>query len=180
MRNLSFKGLKVDKRYLIAVLIAILCSIISGIVLYNLANMSIYFWDYAENYVCMIFNFKNGSLIFPHLLGELFYIYLFFVIGYFTRLKYLTLIPVFIRVTFFVIYIAVLIELNVLGGITVAIIVYVPISVISIIFCCITTETCRIINKKAVFFFPAILAVSNTLIFLFLINVVFRIIIVIV
>ena len=180
MRILSFKGLKSDKKYIIAVIITLICSIICGIVLYNLANMSYFFWDYTEKYAFAIFNFDNGSLIFPHFLSEILYLYIFFVIGYFTRFKYLTLIPVFIRGIFFVIYAAVLIELNVLGGISVAIIVFIPISLISLVFCCFTAENCSVINKKIVFVFPAILAVANTIIFLLLINVVFRVIIVIV
>ena len=180
MGNLSFNGIKLDKKYLIAVIIALLCAIISGIVLYNLVNMSYYFWNYAESYVYNVFSFNNGKLIVPHILSDLFYIYLVFAIGYFTRFKYLTLIPIFIRCVFFVIYTAVLIELNVLGGISVAIIVYVPISLCSLLFCYIVTDTCQILNKKIVFICPAVLAVINTIIFLILINVVFRVIIVIV
>ena len=180
MRNLSFNGLKWDKKYFIAVIIALICSIISGIVLYKLANISVYFCKYAEDYIFFIFNFKNGNLILPHILSELFYIYLFFIIGYFTRFKYLTLIFIFIRGLYFAVYTALLIELNALGGITVAVLIFIPVSVVSLFFCCLITDSCNILNKKLVLFAPAILAVTNTIIFLLLINVVFRVVIVIV
>ena len=130
MRNLSFKGLKCDKKYLIAVIIASICAIISGIVLYKLANVSIYFCNYAEDYIFFIFTFNNGQLIISHILSEIFYLYLFFLIGYLTRF--------------------------------------------------VLTESCGALNKKVVFFAPAILAAVNTVIFLLLVNVVFRVVIVIV
>ena len=180
MRNLSIKNYKYDKKYLIAVFITLLCAIISGIVLYIFADVNIYFKNFAEEYVFFVFNFKNGDLIFSHLLSELLFLYIFFLIGYCTKFKYLTLIFIFIRGLYFAVYTAILIELNAFGGITVAILVFIPTSVFSIIFCCITAETCKSINKKIVFFVPAVFAVFNTLILLLLINVVFRVVIVIV
>ena len=180
MRILSFKGLKPDKKYLIAVIITLICAIVCGIVLYNLADMSFYFNDYAQNYVYCVFIFNNGELILPHFFGELFYLYIVFILAFFTKFKYLTLIPIFVKGLFFTLYAAVLFELNMLGGISVALIVYVPISLVSFSMCYLLSESCKIINKKIVFFFPAILAVINTLLFLLLINVVFRLIIVIV
>lgn len=180
MRNLSFKDYKWDKKYLIAVLITFLCAVISGIVLYIFVNINIYFKNFAEEYIFFVFNFKNGDLIFSHLLSELLYVYVFFLIGYFTKFKYLTLIFIFIRGLYFAVYTAILIELNAFGGITVAILVFIPTSLISIIFCCFVTETCKSINKKFVFLIPLGFAVLNTLIMLLLINVVFRVVIVIV
>lgn len=180
MRNLSFKDYKWDKKYLIAVTITFLCAIISGIILYIFVNINIYFKNFAENYIFYVFNFKNGNLIFSHFLSELLYVYVFFLIGYFTKFKYFTLIFIFIRGLYFAVYTAILIELNAFGGITVAILVFIPTSVISLIFCCIITETCKSINKKFVFIIPAVFAVLNTLILLFLVNVLFRVVIVIV
>lgn len=180
MRNLSFNGLKWDKKYLIAVLITLICAIISGIVLYIFANINSYFGNYANDYVYFVFNFKNGSLIFPHLLGEVLIIYILFSIAYFTKLKYLTLILFFIRGIYFTVYTAILIELNALGGITVAIFVFIPVSLCSLFFGILITDSCNIWNKKIVIFVPVILAVINTLFFIVLINVVFRLVIVIV
>ena len=126
MRNLSFNECKCDLRYLIAVIITFICAIICGIVLYKVASINIYFKNFAEDYVYYVFNFKNSKLIFSHILSELIYIYLFFIIGYFTRFKYLTLILVFIRGLYFTVYVAILFELVTFGGITVAILVFIP------------------------------------------------------
>ena len=180
MRNLSFKGFKCDKRYIIAVIITLICSIICGIVLFNLVNVNIYFKEYASDYVFYVFNFKSSKLLFTHILSEIFYLYIFFLIGYFTKFKYLTLILIFIRGLYFAIYVSILFRMNAFGGITVAIIVFIPTSIISLIFCCATIELCKVVDKKICFALPAILALINTLILLILVNVVFRVVIVIV
>ena len=73
MRNLSFNEFKWDKKYVIAVIITLLCAIISGIVLYKFVNINIFFIEYAQDYIFYVFNFKNSKLIFSHILGELFY-----------------------------------------------------------------------------------------------------------
>ena len=142
--------------------------------------MSYYFWNYAESYVYNIFCFNNSKLIFPHLLVELFYLYLFFFIAYFTKLKFLTLIIMFVRGIFFAIYVAILFSLNSLGGVTVAILVFIPSSIMSMIFSAVIADSCRIINKKIVFFVPLVCAFINTLLLLLLVNLLFRVIIVIV
>ncbi len=180
MRNLSFNEFKWDKKYVIAVIITLLCAIISGIVLYKFVNINIFFIEYAQDYIFYVFNFKNSKLIFSHILGELFYCCIFFLIGYFTKFKYFTLIFIFIRGLYFTLYAAILIGLNSFGGITVAIFVFIPVSLLSILLCCCVTESCKIINTKYVFCIPAIFALINTLIFIVLVNVVFRVIIVIV
>ena len=180
MRNLSFKGFSCDKRYIIASVITLLCSIICGIVLYKLSNINVYFVNFANNYIFYVFNFKNSKLIFPHLLVELFYLYSFFLIAYLTKLKFLTLILQFVRGIFFVIYLAIFCSLNSLGGVSVAVLVFIPTSLISMFLCYIIAEFSKIINKKIVFFVPAIFALSNTLLLLILVNVLFRVIIVIV
>ena len=85
MRNLSFKEFSWDKKYIIASGITIICSIICGIVLYKISNININFVSFANDYIFFIFNFKNSKLVFPHLLSELFYLYLFFLVAYFTK-----------------------------------------------------------------------------------------------
>ncbi|MDE6105326.1 MAG: hypothetical protein K2G38_06585, partial [Clostridia bacterium] len=169
-----------DKRYIIAVIITLICSITCGIVLFNLVNINIYFKEYASDYVFYVFNFKSSKLLFTHILSEIFYLYIFFLIGYFTKFKYLTLILIFIRGLYFAIYVSILFSMNAFGGITVAIIVFIPTSIISLIFCCATIELCKVVDKKICFALPAILALINTLILLILVNVVFRVVIVIV
>ncbi len=180
MRNLSIKEFSWDKKYIIASIVTIICSIICGIVLCKLTNININFVGFANDYIFFIFNFQNSKLIFPHLLGELFYLYLFFLVAYFTKYKDLTLIILFFRGIYFSIYAVILFSLNSLGGITVAIIVFIPSSIISLIFCYLIAESSRIINKKYVFFVPAIFALIDTLIFIILINLLFRLVIVIV
>lgn len=180
MRNFSLFGCKLDVKYFFTTVFTLICSIISGIVLYKCANIGIYFQEFSQNYIYFIFNFDNISLIFPHILSELFYIYLFFLIGYFTKLKYISLIIVFIRGLFFSIYAAILFELNAFGGITVAILVFIPTSLISFSMNFIISDCCKCLNKRYVFFIPAALALINTLFMILLVNIVFRIVIVIV
>lgn len=180
MRNLSFKEFCCDKKYLISSIITLICSIICGIVLYKLSNINIYFVNFANNYIYYVFNFKNGRLIFPHLLVCLFYMYLFFAIAYFTKLKFFSLLLLFVRGIFFTIYCSILFSLNSLGGVTVAILVFIPTSVISMVFCYLIADTCKILNRKIVFYVPAVCAVINTLLLIILVNLLFRVIIVIV
>ncbi len=180
MRKLSFNGYKCDKKFLIAFAITLICSIICGIVLFKIATVNIFFRDFAEDYVYYVFNFKNSSLIFPHLLSEILYLYLFFLLGYFTRLKYVTLALVFVRGLFFAVYAAILIGLNALGGVMVAVLVFIPTALASLALCCLTAEICRIINKKIVFFMPLVFALVNVVLMILLINIVFRVVIVIV
>lgn len=177
--RLLIKPYKCDKNYFIAAIITAVCAIISGIVLYIFANINIYFKNFADRYVFFIFCFDNVSLIFPHILSELLYLYLFFMAGYFCKFKFLSLIIVFVRCIFFAVYMAILIELSAFGGIAVALIVFFPVSVCSLFLCCFVTDACKNFSKRLVFFIPAILAVFNTLILLLLVNIVFRVIIVI-
>ncbi len=97
MRNLSFCGVKWDKKYALAFIIALICSFICGIVLCNFINYSTSLLNLADDYVYYVFNFKNGNIIFPHLLGDMLYFYIFFLISYFTKFKYLNLIFVFFK-----------------------------------------------------------------------------------
>lgn len=180
MRKFSFKEYKCDKKFLIAAIIALICAIICGIVLYKLVNINIYFKEFASDYIFYIFNFKNSKLLFTHILSEIFYLYLFFLIGYYTKFKYISLILIFIRCLYFSVYTCILIGLNAFGGITVAVLVFIPTSLSSLILCFLTVELCRIIDKKYCFALPAVFALINTLILTLLVNVAFRAVIVIV
>ena len=180
MRNLSFKEFSCDKKYIIASVITLICAIICGIVLYKLSNINVYFANFANNYIYYVFNFKNSKLIFPHLLVELFYLYIFFAVAYFTKLKFLTLLILFVRGIFFTVYAAILLSLNSLGGVTVAILVFIPATIISMVFCNLIADSCKIINKKIVLFVPAVCALIDTLFLIILVNLLFRVIIVIV
>ena len=180
MRNLSLKGVKWDKKFLCAYLLTVICAIICGIVLCIFIDNVNYFDVFTQDYVYYVFNFKNGSLIFTHLLAELLYLYITFLICYFCKYKYFCLFVIFLRSLFFGLYTALLFSVSAIGGITVALIVFIPTAFISLAFCYIVAECCKIFNKKYVFFIPAILAVINCLVLVFMVNVVFRLIIIIV
>lgn len=180
MRNFSIKNYKCDKKFTIAVLVTLLCAIICGIVLYKVANINIYIKNFATDYIYNVFNFKNSSLIFSHILTELIYLYIFFMLSYFTGIKYLALIPFFIRTLFFTIYAAILVALNSIGGIMVAVLVFIPTSIVSLILCYVIVESCKIINKKYIFFVPAVFSAINTIVLVLLVNVLFRVVIIIV
>lgn len=180
MGNLFLRINKCDKKYLLAALITFICAFICGIVLCIFVNINIYFKNFADDYIFYVFNFKNGSLIFSHFFTELIYFYLFFLIAYFTKFKYLTLIFLFIRSIFFALYTSILFGLSSFGGVIVAIFVFIPTTFISLCLCCIIAETCRCINRKYVFIMPLVLSVIVTLFMLLSVNVIFRVVIIIV
>ena len=180
MRILSFNIKNCDKKYLIAFLIVLICSIICGIVLYTPVVNNIYFIDFGSEYVFNVFTFNNGSLFLSHLLADLIYFYIFFFICYFTKWKYLTLIFLYIRGLFFGLYTVVLLCITTFSGLLVTLLVFIPSTAISLLLCFILAETCKIINRKIVFFLPAILALIDGIILMLLINVLFRIVIIIV
>lgn len=180
MRNFSFVSKKWDKKYLIAFLIALICSIICGIVLYKTVISNIYFRNLVSDYVYNVFSFKNSALIFPHLLISLVYLYVVFLIAYFTKFKYVTLIFVFLKGIFFGIYISIIMSVNSFGGIVVGIVVYIPSSLIVLIFSYLIAEFCKKIDNKYAVFMPAAATAIDTLIFAILINILFRAVIAIV
>ena len=180
MRNFSLCGYKWDKKYFFAFLIAVICSIICGIVLYKPVISNIYLRNLVIDYVYNIFNFKNSALIFPHFLVGLIYLYTLFLIAYFTKFKYCTLVLVFLKGVFFGIYIAIIMSANAFSGVVVGIIVYIPSSIISFVLCYLIVEFCRVCDNKFAPFLPAAAAVVDTVIFVILLNLVFRAVIAIV
>lgn len=180
MRNLHYNCFKWDKRYFFAFLITLFCSVICGIVLYKPVISNHYFIDFASDYVYNVFCFKNLPLFFHRLLSDLIYFYIVFFIIYFTKLKYLTLIFVFLKGLFFGVYVAVLFGISSFGGGIVGIFVFIPSSLFSCVMIYVISEFCKIINTKYVFFMPLCLAVISCIIYLLLINIVFRVIIAIV
>lgn len=180
MRNLSFSVKKCDKKYLWAFIITFLCSIICGIVLYKTVSYDIYFIDYACEYVYNVFSFNNTPLFFTHLMADILYFYIFFLISYFTRFKYLTLIFLYLKGLFFAIYAVILLFVNSVGGVIVAVFVFIPASLLSFAICFLITEICKCFDKKFVFFLPAALALIDGIILMLLINVLFKVVIIIV
>lgn len=180
MRILSFSVKRFDRKYLFAFIITLICSVICGIVLYKTAFNNVYFINFGNDYVYNVFSFNNSPLFFTHLVADAVYFYSFFLICYFTKLKYLTLVFLYIRGLFFGIYAAVLFCITALSGFLVALLVFIPATLISVVVCYFICEECVRCDKKYVFIFPAVLAVTDGIILMLLVNVVFRIIILIV
>lgn len=180
MRNFDLLGYKCDKKLLLAYAIVLICSIISGIVLCVLLNFNIYFINYASEYVSNVFNFNNFQLLFIRLLSALLYCYLFLLICYFTRYKYLVLVFVFLRGLIASVYAVIMVSVGAFGGVLVAVFVFVPSTLVSLFLCYFVCDCCKNINKKYLVWFPAAVALTDTLILLALVNVVFRVVIIIV
>ena len=180
MRNFCSGGLIRDKKFVLAFIITLICAIICGIVLYKPVISNQYLRNFADDYVYNVFNFKNSTLLLTHLISDLIYLYIIFFIGYFTRLKYFTLIFVFLRGLFFGVYSVILFAVIPVGGVIVGIFVFVPSTVFSILFCFLVAEGCKNIYKKYALCMPLVLAVVDLAIFAILINLVFRIVIIIV
>ncbi len=180
MGNLHKKAFIKDKKFLLAFAIAIICSFICGIVLCKVAIINEYLVNFANDYVFFVFNFENSTLLVSKILTDLVYFYIIFAISYFTKLKYLTLLPLFLRGLFFGIYTAILIAVNSFGGTIVAIFVFIPASIISFALCYVIAEYCKEIYKKYALLMPLVFAVINLIIYAVLINLLFRLVIVIV
>ena len=180
MRNLSFSVKKCDRRYVLAFIITLLCSIVCGIVLYKPVITNVYFVNFANDYVYNVFNFKNTPLFFTHLLADVLYFYIFFLICYFTKFKYVTLVFLYLKGLFFGIYTVILICVSSVGGTIVAVFVFIPATVLSFAICCIITEVCKNFDTKYALFVPLVLALIDGIILMLLINVVFRVVIIIV
>ena len=180
MRNLSLYGYKWDKKFFFAFLITLLCAMTCGIVLYKPVTANVYFIELGYTYVFRVFNFKNTELFFAHFFSDLIFLYIIFLICYCTKMKYLSLILIFLRGLFFGIYIAILVGVSTFGGTIVMIFVFLPSTIISLALCYAVSEFCKVCNQKFVFALPAALALADAILMLLLINVVFRIVIIIV
>ena len=180
MRNLSLFAKNRDKKYFLAFIITLACSIICGIVLYKPVTVNVYFVNYGNEYVFNVFSFNNYPLFLAHLLADLVYFYIFFLICYFTKLKYLTLIFLYLRGLFFGLYAVVLICVTSLSGVLVTIFVFIPSTLVSLLICYIISETCKKCDYWWNFLIPAALALIDGIILMLLVNVVFRIVIIIV
>ncbi len=180
MRIFKCNKFKWDIRFLIADAIVILGAIICGIVLYKMNSISNYVFDFANIYIFYVFNFTSGRLFVSHILSELVYLYVVFLLAYFTKLKILAYPLLFLRTLFTALYVVILCSLFGTEGIIVAVLVFVPSFICSVAFFIILREQCRQICSPYSFILPAVLALINSIILLLLVNVVFRVIVVIV
>ena len=158
----------------------LILAIICGIVLFKLNKCTNYAYNFADYYVFYIFNFRNGSLFFSHFLRDIIYFYAIFAIAYFTKLKFLIFPIFFLRCLFTVLYVIILVGLLGTEGLIAALIVFIPSSLCSFAICIFFGEQSRELCDPVSFLFPAILALANSIILMLLINVVFRVIVVIV
>ena len=180
MANSIFNKFQIDKKYLLTCLIAVILAIICGIVLYICAGISVYTYNFADTYIFYVLNFKNVNLFFAHLVVDIFYFYTFFLIGYFTKLKYLTCPILFLKWFFGITYVIILFTCFSIEGIIVALVVFIPSFLISTIFCIVTCEFCKYLKNSFAFLFGAVLALISTTAMIVLVNVFFRVLIVIV
>ena len=180
MMNLSFNVKCWDKKYFLAFLITLLCSIICGIVLYKPVTTNVYIRNLGADYVFNVFNFNNTPLFFTHLIGDVLYFYIFFLLCYYTKLRYLTLVFLYLRGLFFGIYVVVLLCANSIGGILAAIFVFIPATLISVAVCYVLTEICKSFDKRYCLLVPLIISLIDGVVLMLLVNVVFRVVIIIV
>lgn len=180
MRKSFFCEYKPDKKFLIAFAITFICSIICGIVLYKPVTCNEYFRNFTAEYVYNAFNFNNATILLPHLLADLIYLYILFFICYFTKFKYAALPLIFIRGLFIGVYSVLLITVCSFSGILVMLLIFIPSNFISVAFCLAIMEGCRLFDKKFAVAVPAVLSVLSLIVLVLLLNVVFRIIIIIV
>lgn len=180
MRILHSKGFIRDKKFIFAFILALICSIICGIVLYKAVISNIYLINFADDYIFNVFNFRNGTLLFTRLLSDLIYFYIIFAVCYFSRFKYLTLFFIFLKGLFFGVYTVILIVASSFGGVVVAVFVFVPVSLLSFAMCYLVADLCKDIYKKYALVMPLAFALINCVIYAVLINVLFRIVIIIV
>lgn len=179
MRIFKTTEFKWNLKYFIAFGITVVLAIIFGIVLYKISGISSYLFNFANSYVCFVFNFNNASLFFSHLLSDLFYLYIVFLLSYFTKLKFLCVVLLFIKTFFTVFYCIVLFVLFSLEGIIVALLVFIPCYIIWLLCFIVLFMHCKCFESPFVFFVPAILSLADSVILLLLVNFVFRVIVVI-
>ncbi len=180
MGILKLQSKKPDKKYLIVCLISLILAIICGIVLHICCGISVYSYNFADTYIYYVLNFANARLFFSHLAVDIFYFYVFFLIGYFCKYKYFSCPVLFLKCFFAVIYSIILFSCFSFEGIIVSLVVFLPSFLISSLCCIIICGECKGLKKSIVFFCPAILALLSSVLMLILVNVFFRLLIIIV
>lgn len=176
MRIFSFPRIKPDTRCVIALISTALLAIICGIVLCKTTQINPYMQNYASEYVYFVYNFRNASLVLPHLFHELVYGYAFFVIAYCTRFRLFAIPLLFLKCMITGVYTVLIVSVSAFGGTLAAVFVFIPVSLVSIFFNLFLIEACRFFNKKAALCMPAVFALAVIIAELLLLNVVFRVI----
>lgn len=177
MRTFKLDLKKIDKKYLIGVIITFLCAIICGIVLCKNVISNVYFKNFSTKYIYNVFNFKTGTLVFAYFFSSLVFGYVFLLFSYYFKLKYVSLIFVFIRSLFICVYVISLFSVNVFGGALAVILIYIPTSLLSLCSNVFISEFCCCVNKRYVFLLPLVLSLICAIAYIILLNVIFRLII---
>lgn len=180
MRIINYNKVKWNKKVVFAYLLVIFIAVISGIVLYITNNISKNLYNFAKNYVSLIFNFNNASLFFGNFFSSLFYYYVAFFICYFTKFKFFSGILLFVKTFFVFYYFIVLVAVFSVEGFFAAVIVFLPCYVfwtLKFIFLC--TQYC-VFEKPYLYFVPLVFALADGIFLLLLLNLVFRFVVVIV
>ena len=180
MRILKCNKLKWNLKCLIIYGIVIIAAVICGIVLFKLNNISSYVFNFTDTYIFYVFNFKSGALFLSHFLTELVYFYLIFLIAYFTKLKFLACPVMFVRALFAALYSIILFSFFGTDGVVVALIVFIPSYVISLALCIFLCEQCKQFCPPYSYICPAFFALFSSIILLLLVNLIFRVVVVIV
>ncbi len=179
MRAFSFFELRWDKGYIIAYIITIILAIISGIILCKITLMGIYLQNYAAEYIYYVYNFHNGTLALQRILYGLVYGYALFCIAYFTRHKFFVIPILFLKTGLCSIYAYLIITSSGFLGVLAVIFMFIPSAIFSLFLNIFLIENCKTFGKAVSPFLPLILTAIDTIIFLILLNIVFRVVILI-
>jgi hypothetical protein len=169
-----------DKKFFILSLIAIICGTMCGIIVSLSTSIGNYLGKYATYYVKYIYKFNNEALLFPYLGHTLLFCFIFWVFSFLKPAKILSFIVFLVRSFFFGVYLILLITYGDVGGVIVILLVFVPMSVISILCCFICLNSKCFHLQKLSFLLPLCLSLAAFLIFVLLLNVIFRFVVVIV
>ena len=179
MRAFRFFELKWDKRYIIVYIVAIILAIICGVVLCKTTHMSLDLQNYAAEYIYYIYNFHNGTLVVQRILYGLVYGYALFCIAYLTRWKFFVVPVLFLKAGLSTVYAYMLISTAGFTGVMAVIFMFVPSAVVSLILNIFLIENCNSFGRGVAPFLPLIVTASEVIIFLLLLNVVFRVVVLI-
>ena len=174
MRDFTFLGLKIDKKFFFVYILALFCSIMCGIVLCKTTNCNIYMREYANEYIHNAFLFNVAPLLFSHLFVDFFIFSIFFIFTRILNLKYFSLIFVFIRGCFFGLYCCILFSCSI-SGVVVCFFLYIPTTILSFLCALSVIEISENCDFEFYYLIPSAVSIVDTLAFLIFLNVIFRV-----
>lgn len=180
MRIYRFRGKEIENDFIVSAIICSIVAIMSGIVLAIIVGFDDYFYNFADIYIFYVFNFKNGSLFGGRFLSELLFLYCVFFLVRATHSRYPALIFIFFRLFFSAFYVSVLFAAFRTEGALVAIFVFLPCSILSVLLIFITAFVCEGKLRPVSYCIPGALALLSSLLLLLVVNILFRAIVIIV